>query len=109
MVRKLKQKELTTIIEAITALLVDGSEAVALADASRSISRVPPGCDVMVDFLILALAIGSVFQILVSDWGLGDDPDPPVNGYPWVDSDGVALLYMAAIASVLPPAIKLLC
>ena len=96
----MRQEELTTRIEAISAFVIDCGEAVALADASRSIPRAPPRCDVMIDCLVFALACGSIFQILVSDWALGDDPNPPVNGYPWADSDDVALWYMVTIACV---------
>ncbi|KAE9377712.1 hypothetical protein N431DRAFT_554061 [Stipitochalara longipes BDJ] len=84
---------------AIVALIIDGSEALALADTSRRIRRILLPCAVTTDIIVLALACGSILEIVFSDWGLGDDPNPPVNGYPWMDSEDVALWYMVAVTA----------
>jgi hypothetical protein len=72
-----------------------------LADVSRTIHRSSPACIAATDVLVFGLAFGSIFEILFSDWELGDNPYPPKDGYPWMDSKDVALCYMAALTCVL--------
>jgi hypothetical protein len=87
--------------QVIVALIFDSTEVIALLDASRTVPRTTPPCIATTDVIILALACGSIFEILFSDWGLGDDPYRPKNGYPWVPSEDVALWFMAGITCVL--------
>jgi hypothetical protein len=77
------------------AFVFDGIETLALADTSRAIPRVGVCCAVAIDLLILALDCGSVFEILLADWGVNYD------SYPWVDLKEVAFFYMVAITCVL--------
>lgn len=88
------------------ALIIDGAEVLALADVSRTISRVPIPWAIFLDICVLGLACGSVFVVILDDWSLGDDPNPPINGYPWMDSKCVAMWYMVAVTCVFKSSIQ---
>jgi hypothetical protein len=79
------------------ALIIDSAGVLALADISRTVLRVPVAWAIFLDICVLGLACGSIFAVILDDWSLGDDPNPPINGYPWMDSEDIAIWCMVAI------------
>ncbi|KAI1073651.1 hypothetical protein F5B20DRAFT_497994 [Whalleya microplaca] len=85
-----------SITTAVVALVVDGSEVMALLDSTRSIPRFAPPCLVCGDIIILCIAIPSVFLILLSDYqGLA-----PEEGFPWADADFLSFVITTIICGL---------
>ncbi|KAI1371707.1 hypothetical protein F4677DRAFT_288591 [Hypoxylon crocopeplum] len=84
-----------SVTVAVIALVVDGSELMALLDSTRTIPRVPPACVVCGDVVVLCLAIPSIFLIILSNYS-GSLEEP----YPWENTDFLSLAVTYAICAL---------
>lgn len=71
-------------------MIFDVAEIVALANPSRKIPRVHPGCLVCEDIVVMCLVGPSIILLLFSDYSLGSAPaDYP---RPWREADKRTLI-----------------
>ncbi|KAI1342472.1 hypothetical protein F5Y15DRAFT_305287 [Xylariaceae sp. FL0016] len=85
-----------SMLTAIAAIIIDGSEVTGLLDTTRTIPRTAPGCLICSDVIVICLAGPSIALVFFSDYSRSGGYIPEVP-WPWANADFLTIILTAAL------------